>query len=71
MNFNIVFQIVLVGQRWAALKEVFAAPADAVRKGYCRITRRACGACSSTLFAHSMAWIVDIIETTLSGRQTD
>jgi hypothetical protein len=42
MNFSLVFQIVFISQRWAALKEVFAALAAAIGKATLdyRITHR-------------------------------
>ena len=71
MNFNLVFKIVFVSQRWAALKEVFAALATAIGKGVTRLPHHTPGwGAPFTLIAHSVAWIANsmitnIIETSL------
>jgi hypothetical protein len=67
MNFNLDFQIVFVSQRWAALKEVFAALAAAIGKATLdyRITHHAWGV-PSTLFAHSMASIANVDRNSMS-----
>jgi hypothetical protein len=66
-------QIASFSQRWAALNEVSAAVAAAVGTGAldCQHYTPVVRACRPPLTADLMAWITDIIETSLLTRQTN
>ena len=73
MNFEYPLSDRFFSQRWAALNEVSAALAAAVGNGAldCQQHTPVLRAWRPLLTADLMAWIIDIIVTSLSGRQTN